>query len=287
MPLRLGGREFGDHELLVMAVINRTPDSFFDRGATFGLDAALAAVERAIADGADIVDIGGVKAGRGEPVTAAEEIERVAGLVAMVRRRHPRVVISVDTWRSEVAEAVIDAGANLINDSWGGADQRLVAVAAAGGAGVVCSHSGTLPPRTDPHRPHYDDVVADVAAHVTALARRAVAHGVDPASILIDPTHDFGKNTWHSLELTRRLPELVATGWPVLVAISHKDFIGETLDLPVERRQDGTTATLAVSAWLGGRVFRVHHPRSARQALDMVSAIRGDRPPAAPRRGLA
>ncbi|MBI1759471.1 MAG: dihydropteroate synthase [Actinobacteria bacterium] len=270
-----------------MAIVNRTPDSFFDRGATYRTAAALDAVDRVVTEGADIVDIGGVKAGHGDPVPPAEEIRRVAGMVTAVRDRYPELVISVDTWRAEVARAVVDAGADLINDTWAGTDPDLAAVAAAGGVGLVCSHTGGLSPRTDPHRTAYDDVVADVIGHVTRLAQRAVDLGVPADRIVIDPTHDFGKNTWHSLEVTRRLPELVATGWPVLVAVSHKDFIGETLDLPVDEREEGTLATLAVSAWLGARVFRVHRVRAARRALDMVASLRGDRPPAVARRGLA
>src|SRR4051812_32778098 len=208
-----------------MAIINRTPDSFFDQGATFAFEAALTAVERAVADGADLVDIGGVKAGHGEPVSPAEELARTADLVAAVRERHPELVISVDTYRAEVAAELVARGADLINDTWSGADPELVAVAAATGAGLVCSHTGGLPPRTDPHRIAYPDVVADVRDTVTRLAEDAVAKGVRRDGILIDPTHDFGKNTRHSLELTRRLPELVATGWPVLVAVSRKDFV--------------------------------------------------------------
>ncbi|MFL6072887.1 MAG: dihydropteroate synthase [Mycobacteriales bacterium] len=285
--LRLGPRTFAAGRHLVMAIINRTPDSFFDQGATFAYEAALAAVDRAVADGADLVDIGGVKAGHGEPVSPAEELARTADLVAGVRERHPDLVISVDTYRAEVAAELVGRGADLINDTWSGADPELVAVAAETGAGLVCSHTGGLPPRTDPHRVGYGDVVADVRDTVTRLAEEAVAKGVRPDGILIDPTHDFGKNTRHSLELTRRLPELVATGWPVLVAVSRKDFVGETLDLPPGERFEGTLATLAVSAWLGARVFRVHDVRAARRALDMVAAIQGTRPPAASRRGLA
>jgi len=285
--LRLGRREFADTDLVLMAIVNRTPDSFFDHGATYRSASAVEAVDRAVAEGADIVDVGGVRAGYGEPVGPAEEIRRVADLVATVRARYPDLVISVDTWRSEVARVVIEAGADLVNDTWAGADPTLAEVAGAAGVGIVCSHTGGLPPRTDPHRVAYPDVVADVLAIVTRLARRAVSLGVPRESVLIDPTHDFGKNTRHSLEVTRRLPELVGTGWPVLVAVSNKDFIGESLDLPTGQRLEGTLATLAVSAWLGARVFRVHQVRPARRALDMVAAIRGTRPPAAPRRGLA
>ena len=160
-------------------------------------------------------------------------------------------------------------------------------MAAATGAGLVCSHAGGLAPRTRPHRVEYADVVADVIATVTGLAERAVEAGVRPAGILIDPAHDFGKNTRHSLEITRRLAELVGTGWPVLVSLSRKDFVGETLDLPPHERLEGTLAATAVSAWLGARVFRAHDVAATRRVLDMVASIRGTRPPAATRRGLA
>ncbi|GAA2755670.1 dihydropteroate synthase [Actinopolymorpha rutila] len=285
--LRLGGREFGAGEYAVMAIVNRTPDSFFDAGATFAENAALDRVEAVVADGADIVDIGGVKAGHGAEVGVAEELARTAPFVAEVRARHPGLVISVDTWRAPVARELCAAGADLINDTWSGADPELPEVAAEFGTGLVCSHTGGLPPRTDPHRVAYADVVADVVARVTDLAERAVAAGVRRDGIVVDPTHDFGKNTWHSLEVTRRLDELVATGWPVLVALSRKDFIGETLDLPVGERLPGTLAATAVSAWQGARVFRAHDVRETRQVLDLVASIRGDRPPARPRRGLA
>jgi dihydropteroate synthase len=257
-----------------MAVINRTPDSFYDRGATYAFGAALDAAGRAVADGADIVDIGGVKAGPGDEVDAAEEIRRVAGLVAAVRERHPGIVISVDTWRSEVAEVAARAGADLLNDTWGGPDPRLATVAAAHGIGLVCAHAGGLEPRTRPHRVAYRDVAADVTTYVTGLAKRAACAGVRRDGILVDPAHDFGKNTWHSLTLTRRLGELVATGWPVLVAISNKDFIGETLGKPVEARGEGTLAALAISAWEGARVLRVHDVSATRHALSAVAALR-------------
>ncbi|WP_066949390.1 dihydropteroate synthase [Microtetraspora fusca] len=274
--LRLRGRAFGPGDHAIMAVVNRTPDSFFDRGATFGFGAALDAVARAIDGGADIVDIGGVKAGPGDEVDPEEEIRRVADLVAEVRARHPGVIISVDTWRSEVAEVVAQAGADLLNDTWGGVDPGLAGVAARHGIGLVCAHAGRVEPRTRPHRIAYDDVVADVIGYTTALAERAVAAGVRPDAVLIDPAHDFGKNTWHSLEVSRRLDEMVATGWPVLVAVSNKDFVGETLGgLPVEERHAGTLATLAVSALQGARVFRVHDAAAARAALDVVERLRG------------
>ncbi len=285
--LRLGTRVFGTGELAVMAIVNRTPDSFYDRGATFEPSAALRAVERAVAEGADIIDIGGVKAGPGPAVDAAEEIRRTVATIAAVRGEFPGVVISIDTWRAEVAREAVPAGADLLNDTWGGTDPELAEVAAQTGTGLVCAHAGALRPRTRPHRASFPDVVADVLTTVTGLAERAVAVGVRREAILIDPAHDFGKNTRHSLTVTRRLDALVETGWPVLVALSNKDFIGESLDLPVDERLEGTLAATAVSAWLGARVFRAHHVRETRRVLDMVSAIRGDRPPAVSRRALA
>ncbi|MFV2112820.1 dihydropteroate synthase [Micromonospora sp. LOL_025] len=285
--LRLGGRTFGPDELVVMAIVNRTPDSFFDRGATFAQDSALRAVERAVEEGAEIIDIGGVKAGPGAEVDVAEEIRRTVETIAAVRAAFPDVVISIDTWRAEVAVEAVEAGADLLNDTWSGADPALAQVAAQTGAGLVCSHAGGLAPRTRPHRAAFADVVADVLTTVTGLAERAVALGVRADGILIDPAHDFGKNTRHSLEITRRLGELSGTGWPLLVALSNKDFIGETLDLPVAERLEGTLAATAVSAWLGARVFRAHQVRPTRRVLDMVASIRGDRPPTLTRRGLA
>jgi dihydropteroate synthase len=272
--LRVGPLEVPPGSFAVMAVINRTPDSFFDRGATYAFGAALDAASRAVADGAGIIDIGGVKAGEGAEVSTAEEIRRVAGLVAAVRQRHPGVAISVDTWRAEVGRAVADAGADLLNDAWGGVDPRLALVAADYGLGLVCSHAGGLAPRTRALRPRYEDVVAEVTGYLTRQAQRAVAAGVRPDAILIDPAHDFGKDTRHSLELTRRLDVLVATGWPVLAAVSNKDFIGEALGVPLSERAEGTIAALAICAWHGARVFRVHDVAAARQALAAVTLVR-------------
>ncbi|WP_206320203.1 dihydropteroate synthase [Streptomyces zingiberis] len=270
-----------------MAIVNRTPDSFYDQGSTFGDGPALERVDRAVAEGAAVIDIGGVKAGPGEEVSPGEEARRTVGFVAEVRRRHPDVVISVDTWRHEVGEAVCEAGADLLNDAWGGVDPELAAVAARYGAGLVCTHAGGAEPRTRPHRVAYEDVMADILRVTLGLAERAVELGVRRDGILIDPGHDFGKNTRHSLEATRRLREMTATGWPVLVSLSNKDFVGETLDRPVRERLLGTLAATAVSAWLGARVYRVHEVAETRQVLDMVASIAGHRPPAVARRGLA
>jgi len=285
--LRLRHRSFGPRQLLVMAIVNRTPDSFYRPGVTWDEGAAMDRVHQVIAEGADIVDIGGVPAGAGADVDPGEEIRRTAGFIAAVRGAYPDAVISADTYRHEAAREACAAGADLINDAWGGWDPKLAEVAAEFGAGLVCAHVGPQQPRTRPLRVCYPDLMADVLDRTLTLAARAVQAGVDPAAIVIDAAHDFGKNTWHSLEITRRLPEMAATGWPVLVSVSNKDFIGETLNLPAGEQVPGTLAATSVCAWLGARIFRAHQVSETRQVLDMVSAIRGDTPPARAVRGLA
>ncbi|MDQ1600400.1 MAG: dihydropteroate synthase [Actinomycetota bacterium] len=287
MTLRIGSLDLGPDDQVVMAVVNRTPDSFFDQGAYLDDAAAMAAVDRAVAEGAALVDLGGVRAGPGEEVSEDEEVRRVVPFVAAVRRRHPTLAISVDTWRAGVGRAACEAGADLLNDAWEGADPGLAVVAAEHGAALVCSHAGGLPPRTDPHRVAYDDVVADVVATVTGLADRALAAGVRADGILVDAAHDFGKNTYHSLEVTRRLDELVAAGWPVLVAVSNKKFLGEVLDADKDGRLEATLAATAISAWHGAQVFRAHQVAATRRVLATVGAIRGTRGPAVSRRALA
>jgi dihydropteroate synthase len=285
--LKLAGHSYPDDALLIMAIVNRTPDSFYDRGATYAFDKAFDRVGEVVAAGAEIVDIGGVKAAPGDEVDVAEEIRRTVDFVAKVRSEFPELVISVDTWRHEVGRAVCQAGADLLNDAWGGPDPLLAEVAAEFDAALVCTHAGGVQPRTRPHRIVYQDVLADVLSVTTGLAERAAGLGVDRQRIMIDPGHDFGKNTWHSLEVTRRLSELVDTGWPVLVSLSNKDFVGETLDLPLPERLIGTLAATALCAWQGATVFRAHNVAETRQVLDMVAGIRGSRPPARVVRGLA
>ena len=286
-PLRIGRHEFGRDRRLVMAIVNRTPDSFYDRGATYAVGAALDRVDQVVAEGADVSTSAGSRQRRAGTSSVAEEIERTAPFVAAVRARHPDLLISVDTYRHEVARAVCGEGVELLNDTWGGVDPQLAYVAAEFGAGLVCAHAGGAVARTRPHRIGYHDVVADVISRTSVLAARAVAAGVDPSRLLVDPAHDFGKNTWHSLEVTRRLDEVVATGWPVLVSLSNKDFVGEALGRPLSERLTGTLAATAVSAWQGAMVFRAHEVAETRQVLDMVSVIRGDLAPALTVRGLA
>jgi dihydropteroate synthase len=287
MTLRLRKHRFADDETLMMAIVNRTPDSFFDKGATWAEDAAFERVRLVVEQGAEIVDIGGIKAAPGVEIGAAEEKARVVDFVARVREEFPGLVISVDTWRAEVARIVCTEGADVINDAWGGHDPGLLDVVAEHDAAVICTHTGGLRPRTDPHRQEYDDVVAAAIASTTAYAARALAAGVARKSIVIDPAHDFGKNTFHSLEVTRRIGEMVATGWPVLVSLSNKDFVGETLDLPAGERLSGTLAATAVCALAGALIYRVHQARETRHVVDMTWSIAGRRPPRRAIRGLA
>ncbi|XEE28337.1 dihydropteroate synthase [Mycolicibacterium sp. jd] len=274
-----------------MAIVNRTPDSFYDRGATFTDDAAKEAAHRVVEDGADIIDVGGVKAGPGAIVDVDEEIARVVPFIEWLRATFPDRVISVDTWRAEVAKQACAAGADLINDTWGGADPDLAGVAAEFGAGLVCSHTGGAVPRTRPFRVNYGlserGVVEDVIAEVTSAAERAVALGVRREGILIDPTHDFGKNTYHGLSLLRHVKDLVNTGWPVLMALSNKDFVGETLGVGLTERLEGTLAATALAAADGAAMFRVHEVGPTRRVLEMVASIQGARPPKHTVRGLA
>ncbi|MBY0442533.1 MAG: dihydropteroate synthase [Mycobacteriaceae bacterium] len=274
-----------------MAIVNRTPDSFYDRGATFSDAAAQAAVHRAIAEGADVIDIGGVKAGPGSNVDAGAETARVVPFIEWLRDAYPEQLISVDTWRSAVARQACQAGADLINDTWAGIDPELPQIAAEYGAGLVCAHTGGAVPRTRPFRVNYGTstrgVVDDVISQVTAAAERAVAAGVARDRVLIDPTHDFGKNTFHGLALLRHVEDLVKTGWPVLMALSNKDFVGETLGVALTERLEGTLAATALAAAAGVQMFRVHEVAATRRVLEMVSSILGRRPPTRTVRGLA
>jgi dihydropteroate synthase len=286
MRRTFGRRTFDfSREVAVMAIVNRTPDSFYDRGATFALDAALAAADRALAEGADWLDIGGVKAGPGPEVSGAEELDRVLPVVEALRSRTD-AVISVDTFRSEVARRVLAAGADVVNDPSGLRDPRLAEVAGAAGAGLVVMHTGG-PPRTRPHRSAYRDVVAEVTAFLADRAELARRGGVTAERIVVDPGHDFHKNTYHSLELTRRLRELTLLGYPVLVGLSNKDFIGETLAVPLQQRLEGSLAAAVVSVLNGANIVRVHQVAPTVRALRMTEAILGWRPPAMTHRGLA
>lgn len=269
----------------VMGILNRTPDSFYDGGRT-ALEASVEHAAAMVAEGADIVDVGGVKAGPGRDVSEAEEMERVVALVEAIHRQiSGDVEISIETARPGVARECLAAGASIVNDVTGLAEPELAAVCAAAGARLVLMHHGSQI-RGRPRHPRYQDVVQDVLATWERLIEVAVEHGMPKERLIVDNGLDFGKTTFHSLELMRRLPEQVAFGYPLLVAPSRKDVVGETLGLPPADRLEGTLALVALSVLQGAAIVRVHDVQPAVRVTRMVEAVTGARPPAAPVRGL-
>ena len=267
---------------LVMAILNRTSDSFFD-GGRMDLDASVTHAAALADAGADLIDVGAVKAGPGEEVPEDEEVRRLLPLVEALAGKG--MMISVETGRASVASAALAAGASVINDVSALADPGLAPACAAGGAALVLMHNGGQL-RGRPRHPRYGDVVADVVECWERLAERARAAGVSDDSLVVDPGLDFGKTVWHSLELVRRLEELVARGRPVLMAPSHKDVVGESLGLGLADRLEGTLALVALSVLRGAAMVRVHDVAPAVRTVAMVEAVMGRRRPLAAVRGL-
>ncbi|WP_051476980.1 dihydropteroate synthase [Arthrobacter sp. Br18] len=267
-----------DRQVALMAVINRTPDSFYDAGATFALDAAIEASLTAVAEGADWIDIGGAPFAPGSPVSAREEAARIVPVIAAVRKVSD-VIISADTFLPAVADAALAAGANVINDTTGLRNPGLAAVVAAAGAHLVITHS-LAEPRTVYPRPTYDDVARDVTEFLLRKVDEAVALGISEDRILLDPGHDLNKNTLHSLEITRRFSEIASLGFPTLAAVSNKDFIGETLNRPKRERTEGSLAAAVICILGGARVVRMHDVAASRAAINLTEAVFGWRQPA-------
>ena len=285
MTQRIGARSFDfDTSIAVMAIVNRTPDSFFDQGSTFALDRALEASLAAVANGADIIDIGGVPFGRGPAVSAAEEIDRVVPVIAAIAAESD-VVISVDTTSAEVARESIAVGASIVNDTSGLYDPQMASVVAATSANLVLTHS-LWPPRSEPVRPEYRDVVDEVVTFLRERIFLAQDAGIPIDRLIVDPGHDLNKNTFHTLELTRRLDEITRLGPPTLVAVSNKDFIGETLDREKQDRLEGTIATAVFCILKGARIVRMHDVPAAVAAVRMTEALLGFREPAYARHNL-
>jgi dihydropteroate synthase len=268
----------GSHALplaraLVMGIVNVTPDSFSDGGANYDPCIAVASAESMLAAGADIIDVGGesTRPGAGE-ITPSEELARV---LAVVRDAVALgAVVSIDTRHAEVASACVAAGSAIINDVSGFSDPAMVALAASCEAGLVVMHMQG-DPRTMQDEPHYGDVVADVVAYLSAQATRLEAAGVAHERIAVDPGIGFGKTTAHNLELLRRLPEIVALGYPVLVGASRKRFIGEITGVSEPRqRLAGSLAATLESVGRGAAVARVHDVAETVQALAVARAIR-------------
>ena len=254
-----------------MGILNRTPDSFYDHGRFFPLDRLVDRAATLVAEGADILDIGGVKAGPGPDVGLEEELERVVPAIEAVGRRFP-VPVSVDTWRAEVAAAAYGAGAVIGNDISGFSDAGYLPAAAAAGASVVATHIRLRPRVPDPE-PHYDDVVAAVNRFLAERADRAVAAGIPASRVMLDAGLDLGKTWQQSLELLRATPSLAALGFPVFLSASNKTFLGRLLDLEVDRRETATVAACALGISRGARIVRVHHVRAVRRARDTLAAI--------------
>ncbi|HEY6533912.1 MAG TPA: dihydropteroate synthase [Acidimicrobiales bacterium] len=272
MQLALGATRFDiTHRAVVMGILNRTPDSFYDQGAYYEFDAFLHKAEQLVADGADFLDVGGVKAGPGDEVTEAEELERVVPAVEALSHRFD-VPLSVDTWRASVAKACFEAGAVVGNDISGFADPDYLTVCAAAGASVVATHIRLAPRVPDPV-PHYDDVVATVCEFLADRAARARAAGIPAERIMVDAGLDLGKTEPQSLVLLRASDRLTELGYPVFLSASNKRFLWALLEVDRASAGDGTMAAHALGIALGCRVLRAHDVRNGRRVADVMAAI--------------
>jgi len=262
----------------ILGILNVTPDSFSDGGDFFSVDAAVARAEQMAAEGADVIDVGGesTRPQGAEPVDAAEEMRRVLPVIREIARRMPATLISVDTTKAVVAAAALVEGAHVVNDVSGGRlDERLPAVCAQHGAGLVVMHSrGTVRDMATYVHADYDDVVGEVAAELGARVEEARAAGVRAEAIVVDPGIGFSKRPAHSLAVLAGLPRLGALGRPILIGVSRKRFIGEITGVaaPAERVA-GTIGANVAALMRGASLFRVHDVLANRQALDAAWAV--------------
>lgn len=260
------------HRALVMGILNRTPDSFFDQGRYYDFDGFLAKADQLVAEGADFLDVGGVKAGPGPEVTTDEELERVIPAVEALRARFD-LPISVDTWRASVLDAALAAGAVVGNDISGFADPEYLAVASAAGASVVATHIRIGPRVPDPE-PVYDEPVVDaVARFLRARGEAAEAAGIPRERVMVDAGLDLGKTEPQSLELLRAHDRLAALGWPLFLSASNKRFLGDLTATAVDDRRDSSHAAHALGIALGSRILRAHDVRGARRTADVMAAV--------------
>lgn len=270
--LRLGVRKHDvTHRALVMGILNRTPDSFYDQGETWNFDAFLKKADRLVADGADILDVGGVKAGPGAEVTEAEELDRVVPAVEALVDRFD-VPVSADTWRAGVLRAACEAGAVIGNDISGFGDPEYLDVAAEFGAAVVATHI-RLQPRVPDPEPQYDDLVADVRDFLVDRARRAEEAGIPREAIMLDAGLDLGKTPAQSAVLLRESARFDGLGYPLLLSASNKRFIGELLSLDVDDRRTESLTTVAYGVMYGCRVVRVHDVLGSVRVVRMIEAL--------------
>jgi len=270
--LTLGARHYDlSTRSLVMGILNRTPDSFYDAGAHFAMDAFCRRAEELVAQGADILDVGGVKAGPGLPVDLAEELDRVVPGVEAACERFD-VPVSVDTWRAEVAAAAFEAGAVIGNDISGFADPQYLPVSSAAGATVVASHIRLEPRVADPD-PFYEDVVTEVQYFLADCCRRAEIAGITPERIIVDAGLDLGKSASQSLTLLQSSPRLAELGYPLLLSASNKTFLGRLLDLGINERREASLSAAAIGVIGGARIVRAHDVRGTRRVCDALAAV--------------
>ena len=279
MHFRLGDRVHDvTDRTLVMGILNRTPDSFFDHGETFSLDALLRRADQLVADGADVLDVGGVKAGPGPEVSEADELDRVVPALAAVRARFD-TPLSIDTWRAAVLRAACAAGAVLGNDISGFADPDYLLAAAALGASVIATHIRLAPRVPDPE-PHYDDLLGEVRGFLVGRAGAADAAGLSPDRIALDAGLDLGKTPAQSAVLLRESDTLASLGYTLLLSASNKRFLGELLGLAVDARRDASLAAVAYGVMHGCRIVRVHDVAGSVRVCRVIEAVqvaeRGD-----------
>jgi dihydropteroate synthase len=269
---RLGDRVIDvTRRTLVMGILNRTPDSFFDQGATYELDHLLRKAELLVEQGADILDVGGVKAGPGPDVGEAEELDRVVGPIEALALRFD-IAISCDTWRASVLDAACSVGAAIGNDISGFGDPDYLAVAAKHDVSVVATHIRLQPRVPDPD-PHYDDLVGDVTDFLLDRAHRAQAAGLAREQISIDAGLDLGKSEPQSAVLLRESDALAAHGYTLLLSASNKRFFGELLGLELDDRRAASLASVAYGVARGCRIVRVHDVAGTVQVCRTVEAI--------------
>ena len=256
---------------LVMGILNRTPDSFYDHGATFELDSLLQRAEAQVTQGADLLDVGGVKAGPGPEVGEAEEVDRVVSPIAALHERFD-VAISCDTWRASVLDEACKAGAVVGNDISGFGDPDYLGVAARHAASVVATHI-RLQPRVPDPEPHDDDLLGDVTGYLLDRASRAEAAGLRPEQIALDAGLDLGKSPAQSAVLLRESDALAGLGYTLLLSSSNKRFLGELLALEIDARRAASLATVAYGVAHGCRIVRVHDVAGSVAVCRMVEEM--------------
>jgi dihydropteroate synthase len=256
---------------IVMGILNRTPDSFYDRGATWAFDQFLQRADALVRDGADLLDVGGVKAGPGPEVDEAEELDRVVPAVEALHARFD-VPISIDTWRASVLDAACRAGAVVGNDISGFADPDYLRVAAKHDATVVATHIRLAPRVPDPE-PIYEDLVTDVEAFLRERAERARGVGLQPEQIVLDAGLDLGKTPAQSAVLLRESAPLASLGYPLLLSASNKRFVGELFGLDISDRKPESLASVAYGVMYGCRIVRVHDVRGSARVCRVIEAI--------------